>query len=209
MIRLFSLLMTGLLAIGCAARPTPTAAPTLTPTAATEAPDFPRYAIQPQRSIINYLATGALNLQLPGTFGVIGNDVQLVPEGDGYRVKIDVVIDGKSVTAVNDLIRSVLVINLEVDRFPTARFVADSVELIALSDGAIPFTASGTLTLHGQVRSIRMPIRMTVIDGLLTATGETRLDLLDYGVNVPTAIMNSTITFKATIIGTLVNTSSK
>jgi polyisoprenoid-binding protein YceI len=188
---------------GCAARPTPTPQPTLTPTPpATTVPQTPRYQIDPAASIIRYQATGALNLQLPGTFGVTGDAIILVPEGGAYRVKLDVVIDGTSVTAVNGLVRDALYNNLEVNKYPTARVVADSVELVTLTDGPIPFTASGTLTLHGVTRTIQLPIIMTISDGVLTANGETTLDLLDYAVNVPTAVMSSTITFKAEIRAT-------
>lgn len=191
------------LCAGCAARPTPTPQLTLTPTPpATAVPQTPRYQIDPIASIIRYQATGALNIQLPGTFGVTGDAVLLVPEIGGYRVKLDVVIDGNTVTAVNGLVRDALYNNLEVSKYPTARVVADSVELVTLTDGAIPFTASGSLTLHGVTRTIQLPITMTIRDGVLTASGETTLDLLDYDVNVPTAVMSSTITFIAEIRAT-------
>jgi polyisoprenoid-binding protein YceI len=164
-------------------------------------PKSPRYQIDTKASIVNYLATGALNIQFPGTFSLLGNQVLFVPEGDGYRVKIEVVMDGNSVTAVNDLVKGALYNNLEVPKYPTASVIMDSVEVIKLdaSGGEITFTASGTLDLHGVTRNISIPLTMTIKDGTLHAVGETTLDLLDHAVNVPTAIMNSTITFKADI----------
>ncbi|MBX3083114.1 MAG: YceI family protein [Anaerolineae bacterium] len=202
MVKLLALLIAACFLLGCTARPTATPQPTLTPTIpATPIPKQPLYQIDTQASIVDYLGTGAFNIQFPGTFSLKGNQIALVPEGDGYRVKVDVVMDGNSVTAVNDLVKGALYNNLEVPKYPTARVLLDSVELIKLDDsgGEIKFTGSGTIDLHGVVRNISIPLTMTIKDGTLHATGETKLDLLDHNVNVPTAIMSSTITFKANI----------
>jgi hypothetical protein len=104
-IGLMALLVT-ILASACGANVTSTPLPTLTPTsAATEAPKIPTYVIDNAHSIINYVATGPFNITFPGTFSLKGNTVRLVPEGNGYRIKLDGVIDGESVTAVNGLVR--------------------------------------------------------------------------------------------------------
>jgi len=200
--RLFVVLVTACLLMSCAARPTATPQPTLTATApATPVPKSPLYKIDIKTSIVNYLGTGAFNIQFPGTFSLLGKQIALVPEGDGYRVKVDVIMDGNSVTAVSDLVKGAWYNNLEVSKYPTARVLIDSVELIKLdtSGNEIKFTASGTLDLHGVVRNISLPLTMTIKDGKLHAVGETKIDLLDHNVNVPTAIMNSSITFKADI----------
>jgi polyisoprenoid-binding protein YceI len=194
-------MLLALFATACGASPTLTPLPTLTPTAVlTPAPQTVEYSLNNDQSIINYLATGAFNIQIPGTFKLMGQTVKFVPEGDGYRVKIDVIIDGKSVTAVNGLVHDALYSNLELDKYPTGHFVADSLEIVKLGKEPITFTASGNLELHGRMRPVKMPITLILDDSGVHANGETMLDLLDFEVNVPTAIMNSKITFKAVIV---------
>jgi hypothetical protein len=195
------ILLLPLLLTACSARPTSTPAPTLTPTiAATEVPKIPIYQLNTKQSVINYLATGALNITFPGTFSLKGNTVRLVPEGNGYRVKIDMVIDGDSVTAVNDLVKNALKGNLETDKYPNGYFIADSKEIVNLSAAPVTCTLSGTLELHGRKKIFEMPITLSLQGDKLTGSGQTSLDLLDYEVSVPTAIMNSKITFKASIV---------
>ncbi len=191
-----------LLLAACTPRPTPTPQPTQTPTVvATPVPESPHFRVDSRASIINYTTFGPAGLQFPGTFNTSGNAIVLVPEGEGYRVKIDVVIDGKSVTAVNGLVRGALYNGLEIDKYPFGHFVADSKQLIHLTNPEpIQFTASGTLELHGRTRQIDLPVTMTVRDGRLQAAAETTVDLLDFEVNVPTAIINSRTNFKVLIV---------
>ena len=194
-------ILLSLVVSGCGVPITSTPLPTLTPTVSvTEAPEIPTYIIDNSQSIINYIATGPLNITIPGTFSMKGSTVRLVPEGEGYRIKIDALIDGNSVTAVNGLVRDALRASLEVDKYPFGHFLADSKEIVRPGTSPTPFTASGTLELHGRTRTVEIPIMMAINDGKLTANLETRLDLLDYEVNVPTAIMNSKVTFKAAIV---------
>jgi polyisoprenoid-binding protein YceI len=195
------LILLSLVASACGIRVASTPLPTLTPTTSvTEAPQIPTYIIDNRQSIIDYIATGPLNITIPGTFSLKGHSVRLVPEGDGYRIKIDALIDGNSVTAVNGLVRDALRASLEVDKYPFGRFIADSKEIVRPAAMPMPFTAAGTVELHGRTRTVEIPITITITDGKLTATLETRLDLLDYEVNVPTAIMSSKVTFKAAIV---------
>mgnify|MGYP005840302119 CR=1 FL=1 len=203
------LFVSALLLSACSATPTPTPAPTSpplptpTPTPA-PVPDGPRFAIDAERSTMRYLATGAGLLgviQLPGTFGLTGRLVTLSPEADGYRVHVELIIDGNSATAINGFFLSTLRSVLEIDTYPTATFTASSDQIINLSPGGgtAPFTATGILELRGRRRPLALPLNMTVQDGVMRATGQVTLDLFDYDVNVPTAIMNSRIVFVADI----------
>ncbi len=205
-VRTIILMALALAVSACGVHVTSTPLPTLTPTApATQALQIPTYLIDDRQSIVNYVATGAFNISIPGTFDMHGKTVRLVPEGDGYRIKIDAWIDGNSVTAVNGLVRNALRANLEVDKYPFGHFIADSKEVVSkeiVKPGAKPvrFTASGTLELHGRTRTVEMVILIAISEGRLTASLETPIDLLDYEVNVPTAIMNSKVVFKAAIV---------
>jgi polyisoprenoid-binding protein YceI len=104
------------------------------------------------------------------------------------------------VTAVNGLVRDALRSNLEVDKYPFGHFVADSREIVKPGSQSTTITASGTLELHGRTRTVEIPVTVTLDASKLTATLETSVDLLDYEVNVPTALMNSKVTFKAAIV---------
>jgi polyisoprenoid-binding protein YceI len=200
-LRKISLIGLALVICACGVRVTSTPLPTLTPTVpATDASQIPSYTIDDKQSIINYVATGPLNISLPGTFRTQGKTVLLVPEGESYRIKIDTLIDGNSVTAVNGIVRDALRSNLEVDKYPFGHFIADSKEIVKLGPKPTTFTASGTLELHGHTRTVEIPISATLDGAKMTATLETSVDLLDYEVNVPTAIMNSKVTFKAAIV---------
>jgi polyisoprenoid-binding protein YceI len=202
MLFVFALLLS---ACGATSAPTPapTSTPPPTPTLA-PVPEGPQFAIDAGHSTMRYLATGAGLLgviQLPGTFGLTGRLVTLSPEGDGYRVHVELVIDGNSATAINGFFLSTLRSVLEIDTYPTATFTASSDRIISLSPGggAAPFTVMGILELRGRRRPLALPLNMTIQDGVMRATGQVMLDLFDYDVNVPTAIMNSRIMFVADI----------
>lgn len=189
---------------GCAARPAPTPRPTLTPTAAlTPAPETPRYLIDNERSILRYTASGQGLLgfaQVPGEFKLKGRAVTLVPEVEGFRVKLDMVIDGSTATAANGLLLNTLRSILEIEIYPFAYVAADSTQIVPLTEDTLSLTLTGTLELHGRKRSLDLPITLSIKDGVLRGKGTIELDLNEYEVNVPTAIMSSRIKFEAEIV---------
>src|SRR5258707_455357 len=77
----FSLIVIVILAIvGCSPAVQPTLTPAPTPTITpTPIPEVPTYIIELKKSIINYMANGALGIQLPGTFNLESGTVQLTP----------------------------------------------------------------------------------------------------------------------------------
>lgn len=186
----------------CSAKPTATPQPTLTPTVATVTQDT-RYEIDTVQSIVRYNASGNGVfgvVQFPGTFKLKGGTVIFAAERGGARIKIDVSIDGDSVTAVNGLVLNALRSNLEVDKYPFGYFVADSRELVTEGSADFRIVASGSLELHGRRRNVEFPLRVRMEGDTLRAEGELPIDLLDYEVNVPTAIMNSRLSFTAQIV---------
>ncbi|CAG1011322.1 hypothetical protein ANRL4_04377 [Anaerolineae bacterium] len=189
---------------GCAARPAPTPRPTLTPTSAfTVVPESPRYLIDNERSILRYTAFGQGLLgfaQIPGEFKLKGRTVTLVPEGEGFRVKLEMVIDGNTATAANGLLLTTLRSILEIEVFPFAYVSADSTQIVSLTEESLSLTLIGTLELHGHKRPLDLPITLSIKDGILKGKGTIELDLNEYEVNVPTAIMSSRIKFEAEIV---------
>ncbi len=179
---------------------TSTPAPTLTPIPATgtPVPDVRLFTVIDAQSIINYDATLTLGgLKIGGTFAIKGKTIKLVPQKDGFQLDIDIQIDGNSVTGANSLVVDALKRNLESDKFPYGHFLAVSQDLLKTGSTTLQTTAVGTVELHGQTRPISMPITLTLTGYQLKASGATTLDLSDFSVNVPTAIMKSVIAFKA------------
>jgi polyisoprenoid-binding protein YceI len=200
--RLIFIFVLGLLS-ACGVPQSTTPQPTLDPTAAiTPRPEMPRFEIDDEKSAMNYVASGAGLFgfaQLPGLFRLKGRAAVFVPEGSAYRLKVDLVIDGTSATALNALFLSELRDILEIDKYPYAYFEGDSKELVTLDPGPTPFTVSGILDLHGHKVPLALPLSMTIHEGVILARGEVVIDLADYGCNVPTAVMSSRITFKIEI----------
>lgn len=187
----------------CAASATSTPAPTLTaiPATGTAAPNARVFTIDDSQSIINYEATLTIGgLKIGGTFAIKGKTITLMPEKDGTRLQIDIGIDGNSVTGANGLVVDALKRNMETDKFPYGHFAAVSQDVFTLGDTPIQTTAVGTVELHGQTHPIQMPITFSIVAGKLTASGATTLELTDFGVNVPTAVMKSVISFKADLV---------
>jgi polyisoprenoid-binding protein YceI len=198
-IRIFGFLLAliFLAACGTSATSTPRPTPTLTPT---PVPEITLFIVDNSQSIINYTAIGALNMHFPGTFNTESSTVEFVPEAGGYRVKIDILINGNSVTAVNGVIRDALKSSLETDKYPQAHLTGLSKEIVSAPSGTLNITVTGTLELHGQTHTVDLPLNITISNGKLQGGGELEIDLLNYGVNVPTAIMSSKVIFKASVV---------
>jgi hypothetical protein len=198
-------------ASACAAQPTPTPVPTFTSLAviadsATTNPTL-RYAVDVKLSIFRYQASGQGIFgatKLPGTFGVESGEVLLVPNGGGLlRLRADLFIDGRTTTAVNDLILGVMRSALEVEKYPTSalnvasKAAFDSAPLHAGKPLVVPI--SGTLQIRDVTRTLELPLILRLSGELLTGQGTLTLDLSDYGISVPTAIIDSKLILSAEI----------
>lgn len=192
----------------CAARTSPTPQPTFTPTPdVTPLPETPTYILDTGVSVFRYRAVGNGifgALQVPGTFRLKEGEVQLAPEADGYRLKVRLVIDGNSATAVDRFVLNAVKSALEVEKYPFATFAAASKEILQLSAAPIPFTVSGTLDLHGRVRQLEFPFTLTLIGDTIQGSGDLVLDLYDYDVNVPTMFIKSQLWFTVEIAARLI-----
>jgi polyisoprenoid-binding protein YceI len=184
----------------CGTSLTSTPAPTLTPIplSKTPAPDVRIFHVVDDQSDIKYQAILQIGgLKMDGTFSTKGKIITMVPVGEGSTLDIDIQIDGNSVTGANSLVVDALKGNLETTKFPYEHFLAKTVQPLKFGPQPVQTMAVGTIELHGQSQPIELPITVTLIDHRLTATGSTTLELLNFGVNVPTALMKSQITFQA------------
>ena len=81
---------------------------------------------------------------------------------------------------------------LETGTFPEATFVLTApIELASVpADGAvIAVTAVGDLTIHGQTRSVELPLEARVSGDVVTVTGSTEIVFADYGIAQPQSFM--------------------
>ncbi len=79
---------------------------------------------------------------------------------------------------------------IETSRFPNATFILTSpIELgVMPAEGQIvEVTATGDLTLHGQTRSVGIPLQARVQDGVITVAGSLPILFSDFGIQRPRA----------------------
>ncbi len=79
---------------------------------------------------------------------------------------------------------------LETDTFPTATFTLSTpIDLgSAPADGAIvSVQATGQLALHGQTRSVHVPLKARLSGGVIAVTGSLPITFADYGIQAPTS----------------------
>ena len=133
-------------------------------------------------------------MQVAGTYGIVGGTVTLRPEADQLRIMVYLEIDTPSVTVGNGLVDEALKLGMETDLYPRAVFQASSVEPVPVTDEEVAFTLDGTLTLHGQTQPVQMTVGpATVIDNHMESTSSMTIDLANYGISLPAAVVNSTI----------------
>ena len=71
---------------------------------------------------------------------------------------------------------------LEVDKFPTIKFVSVSLSELKKVGNQRSFTLNGDLTLHGVTKRMAFPVTATISETELRATGEAKLKQSDFGM---------------------------
>jgi polyisoprenoid-binding protein YceI len=189
------------LCISCGGNMAPTnTPPTLTPPPSpTAIPNSRPFLIDAQTSTFGYSAAGQgilSAMKIEGIFKLTGNTMILVPAEDGlYHLDADWLIDVSSATAPNAMLLDTLRTVLEVSQYPNVLFVGRSTQPLSVVDGQSTVNLLGVLTLRGKSNPLTVPLMVRMEAGRLTAEGQITLDLKDFGLNVPTAIMSSTLTF--------------
>jgi polyisoprenoid-binding protein YceI len=84
---------------------------------------------------------------------------------------------------------------LEVGDYPSIRFESSEIRFRANGGGEYRATVVGELTLHGVARTIEMPLRFTVSEGLFRARGELKLKGSWFGIE-PVSVAGGTMKTK-------------
>ncbi len=199
--RATALLLLMLLLAGCGA-PAPVTPvppqPTLTPTAVTAT----TLHVLAAESTVSFTAEAlGGSIRVEGSYDVLGGHVILTPEEGQLRVAVLVLIDTPSVTVGTGVIDEALRLGMEANAFPVATFNAESTTLVPVTEEPVAFTLAGTLTLHGQTQPVTMSIGpATVIQGHMDAAGVMDINLADFGIILPEAVVSSAITLNVVLI---------
>ncbi|GEM_PF-1129883 len=196
------LLITGALLSGCGGNAAPPAAATPIPTVTPEHVPSTHLNVIPEESAVRFTAAAlGGNIQVEGSYGVLGGEVVLRPEEGQLRIRALVLIDTPSVTVGNAVIDEALRLGMETTAYPIAIFDAASTTLVPVTEEPVAFTLAGTLTLHGQTQAVTMQVDpATVIDNHLNARATMAIDLSDFGIVLPEAVVSSAIVLDVTLI---------
>jgi hypothetical protein len=82
---------------------------------------------------------------------------------------------------------------MESNTFPKANFkgiITDVSKVNFLKDGIYPVKVKGDLTIHGVTKTIEAPANVSVAKGNITATSKFNIQLKDYNIKIPGAVVN-------------------
>lgn len=83
---------------------------------------------------------------------------------------------------------------MESNTFPKANFkgaITDLSKVNFSKDGSYPVTVKGDLTIHGITKNITAPGMISVSDGKLNASSKFNIQLKDFNIKRPAAVINS------------------
>ena len=81
---------------------------------------------------------------------------------------------------------------LETDQYPTASFkLTQPIDLgkVPAEGETIDATATGDLTLHGETKSVQIPLQARLSNGVVTIVGSLPIAFADYSINPPRSMM--------------------
>jgi polyisoprenoid-binding protein YceI len=81
---------------------------------------------------------------------------------------------------------------LETSQFPTATFtLTEPIDLgdVPTDGQTVHVTATGQLTLHGQTRTVQIPLDARIDNGVISVTGSIEIQFADYGIAKPQSFL--------------------
>lgn len=78
---------------------------------------------------------------------------------------------------------------LETKKFPTAVFKAESVEGAVAPSGTSQITLAGTLSFHGGEHKVKLPAKVDVQDGRVTADTKLTIPYVEWGLHDPSIMI--------------------
>jgi polyisoprenoid-binding protein YceI len=139
--------------------------------------DAIRFRVQPEASEVTFRATSRL-MNAEGQFHRLSGEVVADPE-DFTTAKVTLSIEAGSIDTGIGMRDSHLRSKdfLDIRKFPTITFESRRVEGSGRRTNVI-----GQLTIHGVTREIAVPVRVSVTELALVASGEFVINRRDYGI---------------------------
>lgn len=136
------------------------------------------WGVKPEKSRIAFEATGG-GTTAKGSFGRYKAEIRFDPEAP-QMATIRVMLDMKSAaTGTKDVDSTIQSADFfDSAKFPTATFVANGAKFV--SEGK--YELDGQLTMKGVTKPVKVPFAIQIKSGEATATGELKLNRLDFGV---------------------------
>lgn len=169
--------------------------PTLIP--GTPIPEAARYVVVPAESDLG-LTIDAMIGRVSGQAEMKEGTVELVREGEGWRVIASLTMDVASMNVGNNMVNGLIRRTLGADEYPSGVFLAQSETTIpAIEDGSYTVELTGELELRGVVRPYTFHTTLMFAGDRLVLDAAAQVDARDFGVSVPriigSGVMDSTM----------------
>lgn len=169
--------------------------PTLIP--GTPIPDAVRYVVVPAESSLG-LELEAMIGRVSGHAEMKEGTVELVREGDGWRVVANLAMDVSTLNVGNEMVNGLIRRALGVEEYPGGVFLATSTTTLpAIEDGTYLADLTGQLELRGTVRPYTFRTTMVFEGERLVLDAHATVQAQDFGVSVPrlvgSGVMESTM----------------
>ncbi|HEX3050341.1 MAG TPA: YceI family protein [Aggregatilineaceae bacterium] len=156
------------------------------------------FDVVPEQSHVDFTTEVTGLGTVEGVFPVEGGTIQLEPVGNELRVHVYLEIAVDRVEA-NGLVQLALRAAMKTGDYPLAFYVAESKELVPVTEEEIAFTLDGTLDVHNVEHAHTMTVRAQLVKGSMWAIATSDLDLADHAVEFPPPIESSTIKMTANL----------
>ena len=105
-----------------------------------------------------------------------------------------------SITSDNSIMTNKAINALQADKNPEIIFKSDTPSSLNISNGHFSSTITGELTLNGVKRKVSVPFEGNVQGDVLNIKGSKSLDMEDYSITPPTAILGALKTDKTVTV---------
>jgi polyisoprenoid-binding protein YceI len=125
-------------------------------------------------------------------------DVQVQTQGDKL-IKIDVgkfKCNVKSIESGNSIMNSKTHDALKAETYPELKFVLKTVDKLSIENGKYSCVVIGDINIAGVTKSISFPITGAFVNNTFKVKGSTLINMPDFGVVPPTALMGTLKTGK-------------
>lgn len=128
-------------------------------------------------SEVAFDATGSMGMRIHGST----HDLQFREDGENFVVKVPLARLGTGISLRDEHMRNYL----DVAHHPDAILTVPRSGVTMPTTGAASGDARGTMELHGRTHPITFHYRAEPHDGKIKVSGTARLDIGDYGIEVP------------------------